>query len=243
VRSDVNTGSPNLYYVHADQIDTPVMMTDDAKNVVWDALFLPFGTVESITGSATNNLRFPGQYFLIEDGLHYNWYRHYDPTLGRYTRPDPLADAESAILANSRMKPLRLSAVTISSEGLFVSVTGGQFSSQSSPHYLASDTYEWSATDQSGDLDLSSLQSLYAYANGNPTSYQDPTGLAAGDLRCEGFSGGCQGGGSYGTTAMYCVSGRNVCRDCAIKLLNLQNDPSDEQIKVLRPFGIGGSTK
>jgi uncharacterized protein RhaS with RHS repeats len=60
VVSDVNTGSPNLYYVHADQIDTPVVMTDDSKNVVWSALFLPFGTVESITGSATNNMRFPG---------------------------------------------------------------------------------------------------------------------------------------------------------------------------------------
>ena len=90
VVSDVNTASPNLYFVHADQIDTPVRMTDVSKNVVWDAYFLPFGGVISIIGSATNNLRFPGQYFLIEDGLHYNWYRHYDPTIGRYTQPDPL---------------------------------------------------------------------------------------------------------------------------------------------------------
>ena len=90
VVSDVDTGSPNLYYVHADQIDTPVRMTDASKAVVWDAFYLPFGGVQSITGSAINNLRFPGQYFLIEDGLHYNWYRHYDPTPGRYTRPDPL---------------------------------------------------------------------------------------------------------------------------------------------------------
>jgi hypothetical protein len=26
----------------------------------------------------------------MEAGLHYNWHRHYDPTLGRYTQPDPL---------------------------------------------------------------------------------------------------------------------------------------------------------
>jgi RHS repeat-associated protein len=44
----------------------------------------------NITGAASNNLRFPGQYFLIEAGLHYNWHRHYDPTLGRYLQPDPL---------------------------------------------------------------------------------------------------------------------------------------------------------
>jgi YD repeat-containing protein len=68
VVSDVDTGSPNLYYVHADQIGTPVRMTDASKNVVWDAFYLPFGAVQSIAGSATNNLRFPGQYFLIEDG-------------------------------------------------------------------------------------------------------------------------------------------------------------------------------
>jgi len=33
----------------------------------------------------------PGQYFLVESGLHYNWHRHYDPTIGRYTQPDPWA--------------------------------------------------------------------------------------------------------------------------------------------------------
>ena len=36
------------------------------------------------------NARFPGQWFQSETGLHYNWHRHYDPTLGRYTQPDPL---------------------------------------------------------------------------------------------------------------------------------------------------------
>jgi RHS repeat-associated protein len=34
--------------------------------------------------------RFPGQWFQSETGLHYNWHRSYDPTLGRYTQPDPL---------------------------------------------------------------------------------------------------------------------------------------------------------
>jgi RHS repeat-associated protein len=34
--------------------------------------------------------RFPGQWFQIESGLHYNWHRHYDPSIGRYTQPDPL---------------------------------------------------------------------------------------------------------------------------------------------------------
>ncbi len=38
----------------------------------------------------TNNLRFPGQYFDAETGLHYNWYRYYNSALGRYFRADPI---------------------------------------------------------------------------------------------------------------------------------------------------------
>ncbi|MDJ1644013.1 RHS repeat-associated core domain-containing protein [Streptomyces sp. J15] len=35
-------------------------------------------------------LRFPGQYFDPETGLHYNYFRHYDPENARYLTPDPL---------------------------------------------------------------------------------------------------------------------------------------------------------
>jgi RHS repeat-associated protein len=58
--------------------------------VVWDAVYKPFGEAHAISGSASLNLRFPGQYFLLEHGLAYDWHRYYDPTIGRYTRPDPM---------------------------------------------------------------------------------------------------------------------------------------------------------
>jgi RHS repeat-associated protein len=35
-------------------------------------------------------LRFPGQYFDKETNLHYNYFRDYDPSLGRYSQSDPI---------------------------------------------------------------------------------------------------------------------------------------------------------
>jgi len=44
---------------------------------------MPFLTI-------TNSLRFAGQYYDEETGLHYNWHRYYDPKTGRYLTPDPI---------------------------------------------------------------------------------------------------------------------------------------------------------
>lgn len=86
---NVNT-TPVLYYVHADHLDRPIMVTNASGAPVWTAQWKPFGEPYSITGTLTYNARFPGQWFQFENGLNWNWHGHYDPTTGSYLQADPL---------------------------------------------------------------------------------------------------------------------------------------------------------
>jgi RHS repeat-associated protein len=65
-------------------------MTDARQKIVWDRINEPFGETLDIKGSATLNLRFPGQYHDAESGLDYNFFRSYNPETGRYTQSDPI---------------------------------------------------------------------------------------------------------------------------------------------------------
>ncbi|MEW6601012.1 MAG: RHS repeat-associated core domain-containing protein, partial [Nitrospirota bacterium] len=80
----------NIYYYHNDHLGTPMLMTDSTGQVVWQGEFLPFGEAMSVSGSVTNNLRFPGQYYDEETGMHQNWFRDYRAEMGRYVEADPI---------------------------------------------------------------------------------------------------------------------------------------------------------
>jgi RHS repeat-associated protein len=68
---------------------------------------MPFGGVQVSTGAI--NLRFPGQWFQSESGLHQNWIRDYDPTTGRYLQADPLGLVDGAsVYGYARQSPLML---------------------------------------------------------------------------------------------------------------------------------------
>jgi hypothetical protein len=56
---------------------------------------------------------------------------------------------------------------------------------------------------------------------------------AAGDLPCEGD---CQSGGSYGTTGMFRMEGKILCRDCAVKRAGVQNEPASIQNETLQYY-------
>ena len=84
------------YYVHADHLDTPRVVTNASNTIVWRWDSDPFGffpAAEDPDGNSqlfTLNLRFPGQYFDKETNLHYNYFRDYDPQTGRYVESDPI---------------------------------------------------------------------------------------------------------------------------------------------------------
>ena len=78
-----------LYYLHDDMLGTPQLATDINQAVAWQASYDPFGQA-SVSGTVTQNLRLPGQYFDVESGWNHNGFRDYLPTLGRYAEPDPL---------------------------------------------------------------------------------------------------------------------------------------------------------
>ncbi len=82
--------STGTYYIHSNHLDTPQVITDGSKTVVWSADYEPFGTTNFTVSTLTNHLRFPGQYFDAESGLHYNYFRDYNPGLGRYMQSDPI---------------------------------------------------------------------------------------------------------------------------------------------------------
>lgn len=88
-------GESHVFHIHTDHLDTPRVLTDSAGNVRWRWLSEPFGGSAaeedpSGLGRAEFNLRFPGQYFDVESGLHYNFHRYYDPGTGRYVQADPI---------------------------------------------------------------------------------------------------------------------------------------------------------
>jgi RHS repeat-associated protein len=83
--------STTVNYVHNDHLGTPQVMTDENGSVSWRAIYDPFGNASIDDASTTTlNVRFPGQYFDQETGLHYNYFRYYDPETGRYITSDPI---------------------------------------------------------------------------------------------------------------------------------------------------------
>ncbi|MGP3922441.1 RHS repeat-associated core domain-containing protein [Streptomyces sp. 8N616] len=80
-----------FFAVVTDLVGTPVELVGEDGALAWRSRSsLWGGTAWNSDATTYTPLRFPGQYYDPETGLHYNRYRHYDPDTGHYVSPDPL---------------------------------------------------------------------------------------------------------------------------------------------------------
>ncbi|MFI1573897.1 putative T7SS-secreted protein [Streptomyces anulatus] len=80
-----------FFAIVTDLVGTPTELVDESGDIAWRSRTTLWGTTTwSRNSTAYTPLRFPGQYFDPETGLHYNYFRHYDPETARYLTPDPL---------------------------------------------------------------------------------------------------------------------------------------------------------
>ncbi|WP_184348751.1 DUF6531 domain-containing protein [Streptomyces olivoverticillatus] len=82
----------HIYAVVTDAIGTPTELVTPDGDLAWEYRTSLWGTdlPAPADGRVSCSLRFPGQYYDAETGLHYNYFRHYDPETARYASPDPL---------------------------------------------------------------------------------------------------------------------------------------------------------
>lgn len=83
-------------YIHSDQLNTPVLGTNNNQQIVWrwshDAYGVGSTDVDSDKDGVPTDivLRYPGQDSDDDVGLYYNWHRYYNPNTGRYISSDPI---------------------------------------------------------------------------------------------------------------------------------------------------------
>ncbi|MBJ8433001.1 RHS domain-containing protein [Acinetobacter pittii] len=92
-------GFDDVWFYHCDHLGTPQEMSNQTGAIVWKAQYKAWGECKVEQAKSdffenseiiSNNIRFQGQYFDEETGLHYNRYRYYSPYVGRFISKDPI---------------------------------------------------------------------------------------------------------------------------------------------------------
>ncbi|MGY5080158.1 putative T7SS-secreted protein [Streptomyces nigrescens] len=80
-----------FFAIISDLVGTPTELVTESGQTTWQSRATLWGTtIWNAAATAYTPLRFPGQIFDTETQLHYNYFRHYDPTTARYFTPDPI---------------------------------------------------------------------------------------------------------------------------------------------------------
>lgn len=95
---DVHTFKPlgklekgSVYSVIPDHLGTPRELLDTRGEVVWSASYTSWGAIAAQQVTTIDcPIRFQGQWYDQESGLHYNRYRYYDPATARFICQDPI---------------------------------------------------------------------------------------------------------------------------------------------------------
>ena len=97
VQGHAQQGKTQLYWYQNDQLGTPIGLTDGFGETLYECQYNGYGQIIDETYHEVGNraipdnpLRFQGQYYDEETGLHYNLNRYYDPFVGRYLTQDPI---------------------------------------------------------------------------------------------------------------------------------------------------------
>ena len=89
----------DLHYIVTDHIGTPrELFSEDGARVDWRAEWSLWGDLAELKRKAANDdaapvdcpIRFQGQWYDAESGLHYNRFRYYDADAMQYLSPDPI---------------------------------------------------------------------------------------------------------------------------------------------------------
>lgn len=83
--------SEAIYFYQNDPNGAPIRIHDANGIVAWEASYSPTGDIKlSEACGIYQPIRFQGQYFDLESGLHYNRYRYIDPRTNRFISQDPI---------------------------------------------------------------------------------------------------------------------------------------------------------
>ncbi|WP_275938034.1 RHS repeat-associated core domain-containing protein, partial [Cronobacter malonaticus] len=102
-----------VYWYHNDVSGMPRELTGAGGEIAWRAEYRAWGNTLRVEHIETRDgepvyqpLRYQGQYFDAETGLHYNRFRYYDPDAGRFISQDPIGLAGGINLYQYAPNPL-----------------------------------------------------------------------------------------------------------------------------------------
>jgi RHS repeat-associated protein len=115
-----------FHAIVTDVVGTPMELVTSDGRIAWQTTTSLWGRTKATVADPGVDcpLRFPGQYYDAESGLHYNLHRYYDPDTASYLTPDPLglaaAPNDHAYVTNALawMDPLGLQCGGFDTSGL-----------------------------------------------------------------------------------------------------------------------------